>query len=223
MHPMQLAQSAQADTCVVCPSHPSCAHLNSATKNMAWPDTLITPLPITVAPKNCQNGIRNAPQQMPHRSNAAFGQLASSRMPRKPCCWMTRIIQACMDAAMRVIMLACFLAAGHKQQEWHQRSSWSAGRRYCYETGAGCGLRTQQLMQGKCAMATPTQHTQSYTAQSRFYCLASASAAQPPCMLLLMTTSPFDGSANRHGMHYETFCNNSLQHATGLHSCLDSH
>lgn len=35
--------------------------------------TLMPPLPISVAPKNSQKGMRKAPQQMPHRSKAALG------------------------------------------------------------------------------------------------------------------------------------------------------
>lgn len=38
--------------------------------------TLISALPMKVAPKNCQKGIWKWPQQMPHRSNAAFGHAA---------------------------------------------------------------------------------------------------------------------------------------------------
>ena len=42
-------------------------------------------LPASVAPKNCQKGIRKWPQQMPHRSNSAFGHAASRKMPQNPC------------------------------------------------------------------------------------------------------------------------------------------
>ncbi len=35
--------------------------------------TLMPPLPMSVAPKNSQKGIRKWPQQMPHRSKAALG------------------------------------------------------------------------------------------------------------------------------------------------------
>ena len=41
--------------------------------------------PAMVAPMNSQKGIRKCPQQMPHRSNSAFGQAASRKMPQKPC------------------------------------------------------------------------------------------------------------------------------------------
>lgn len=47
--------------------------------------TLMPPLPMSVAPKNSQKGIRKWPQQMPHRSKAALGYAASSRIPQKPC------------------------------------------------------------------------------------------------------------------------------------------
>lgn len=51
----------------------------------------ISTLPMNVAPKNVQNGIRKWPQKMPHRSNARFGQLARNSTPRKPCfCSRTR-------------------------------------------------------------------------------------------------------------------------------------
>ncbi len=50
--------------------------------------TLMRAFPMKVAPKNSQKGMRKCPQQIPHRSNAAFGQAASSRMPQKPWRWM---------------------------------------------------------------------------------------------------------------------------------------
>ena len=42
-------------------------------------------LPTKVAPKNCQKGIMNVPQQMPQRSNAAFGHALIATSPQNPC------------------------------------------------------------------------------------------------------------------------------------------
>eukprot|EP00003_Mantamonas_plastica_P026124 TRINITY_DN5251_c3_g1_i1.p1 TRINITY_DN5251_c3_g1~~TRINITY_DN5251_c3_g1_i1.p1 ORF type:complete len:114 (-),score=18.63 TRINITY_DN5251_c3_g1_i1:23-364(-) len=44
----------------------------------------MSPFPITVAPKNVQNGTSPNPQANPARSNKGLGIDANRRMPRKP-------------------------------------------------------------------------------------------------------------------------------------------
>lgn len=48
------------------------SHRSPASPEPSAP-TLMPPLPSSVAPKNCQKGIKKWPQQMPHRSKAALG------------------------------------------------------------------------------------------------------------------------------------------------------
>mmetsp|Transcript_68807 Transcript_68807/g.136390 ORF Transcript_68807/g.136390 Transcript_68807/m.136390 type:complete len:214 (-) Transcript_68807:509-1150(-) len=46
--------------------------------------TLMSPLPMSVAPKKVQKGISSHPHAMPHMSKAALGHEARSRIPMKP-------------------------------------------------------------------------------------------------------------------------------------------
>ncbi len=94
--------------------------------------TLNTPFPMSVAPKNSQKGILNAPQQMPHRSNAAFGHDANSRMPRNPCFWITSIIQRCMLATMRGMMPS--LPPAHNAAKSTRKASNDSNTTHTVET-----------------------------------------------------------------------------------------
>jgi len=60
------------------------SYLINATISSDWYVLRMTALPIKVAPKNVQNGIRKCPQQTPHKSKATFGQEAIINIPQKP-------------------------------------------------------------------------------------------------------------------------------------------
>jgi len=62
-----------------------------------WTCILTNALPIRVAPKKVQNGIRKWPQVMPAKSNSGLGMEANSRMPGKPTRMTTCSIQRSID------------------------------------------------------------------------------------------------------------------------------
>eukprot|EP00982_Pelagococcus_subviridis_P014277 31316-Pelagococcus_subviridis.AAC.3 len=80
--------------------------LNTVDITAACIGAFTSPLPMSTAPRNDQNGIMNVPQQIPHKSNAAFGQDDIATNPQNPCVFMNEIIhtlQSCIFRCIRVI------------------------------------------------------------------------------------------------------------------------
>ena len=89
--------------------------------NIFWMCIFTTALPISVAPKKVQKGMRKWPQVIPARSKSGFGIEAAARMPKNPARWT----KSCMNSLPRVMrsswaldaLLPCF---------WASRSSWNS-------------------------------------------------------------------------------------------------
>uniref|UniRef100_A0A8D8YDS0 Uncharacterized protein n=1 Tax=Cacopsylla melanoneura TaxID=428564 RepID=A0A8D8YDS0_9HEMI len=87
-------------------------------------DILMTAFPMSVAPKNVQNGIRKWPQVMPAKSNNGFGMDAHARIPKNPTL-LTRVSIFSFILSTRVIVsgFCCFLCSSSSST----RSSTSSG------------------------------------------------------------------------------------------------
>mmetsp|Transcript_6365 Transcript_6365/g.26390 ORF Transcript_6365/g.26390 Transcript_6365/m.26390 type:complete len:288 (-) Transcript_6365:451-1314(-) len=85
-HPRGNSSAIKCTTAILGPS------LKSVENTAPCAGAFISALPMNVAPKKCQKGIMNVPQQMPQRSKAAFGQAAMATKPQNPCVFINPII-----------------------------------------------------------------------------------------------------------------------------------
>ena len=85
-------------TCKVDSNTSTYCFVNTKMIKSFWICIFTTAFPISVAPKNVQNGTKKWPHVMPARSNSGFGIDAAAKIPKNP----TRCTRLCMNSLPRV-------------------------------------------------------------------------------------------------------------------------